>query len=464
MKKGFKIIIPLLLLMIIFVTFGIIFGDTASAQDVIYEGISINGVNVGGMSKEEAKNILEEKFNKHIKNKKIYMSYENYKFIISYKQLKAHYDVDKAVNEAFNYGKNGNLFEKTILRYKLKNNNYDIKMQFVSDTSIINNEIKKISKKINLNPVNATIELTSSGFKVTSDKNGKKVDEKRLKELIIPSIKPDESQENINIPVDLVKAKIKAEMLSRINTKISSFSTKFNLGDVNRSGNIKIAASFVDGTVVMPGELYSMNKTLGPRLESKGYKEAPVIINGTHVPGLAGGICQVTTTVYNAALLANFPIVERRPHQLRVGYVPAGRDATISGDYIDMKFKNTNKYPIYIKSGVSGGNITVTIYGADEHPGQTVEITSEIVKKIPANIEYIKDSTLTAGKKIVEEKPIDGIKSITYRKVYERGKLVKSEIISKDTYKAGKGKIRIGTKPASNVQVQTSTEVDNSTP
>lgn len=254
-------------------------------------------------------------------------------------------------------------------------------------------------------------------------------------------------------------------MLSKINTKISSFTTKFNLGDVNRSGNIKIAASYVNGTVVMPGEVYSMNKTLGPRLESKGYKEAPIIINGTHVPGLAGGICQVTTTVYNAALLANFPILERRPHQLRVGYVPAGRDATISGDAIDMKFKNTNKFPIYIKASVNQGSITVTIYGAKENAGQSVEITSEVLEKIPATTEYVNDPTLPKGQTVVEEKPTDGMKSITYRKVYQNGKLIKTEIISKDYYKPGKGKVRVGTKVVSNSQeIQTNNEINNTTP
>ncbi|WP_168190172.1 VanW family protein [Caloramator sp. E03] len=465
MKKGFKIIIPVLLLMIISAVFGIILSDTVSAQERIYEGISVNGVNVGGMTKEEAKKVIEEKFNKEIKNKKINIYYENNKFVIDYKTLKAHYDVDKAVDEAFKYGKDGNIIEKTIKRYKLKNDNYDIKLQFVADTSVISKEIKTISKKINTDPIDAKITLTTSGFKVTPDKNGKKVDEKKLEDLIKASIKPTGGQENINVPVNIVEANIKAEMLSKIDTKISSFTTKFNLGDVNRSGNIKVASSYVNGAVVMPGEVFSMNKTLGPRSEAKGYKEAPVIINGTHVPGLAGGICQVTTTVYNAALLANFPILERRPHQLRVGYVPAGRDATISGDVIDMKFKNTNKYPIYIKSTVNGGSITVTIYGANEHPGQTVQITSEILEKIPAETEYVNDPTLVKGQTIVEEKPTDGMKSITYRKVYQNGKLVKSEIISKDYYKPGKGKVRVGTKEVSNSQdVQTNSQINNSTP
>lgn len=465
MKKGFKIIILILMLAIISATVGIILSDTASAQELIYDGISVNGVNVGGMTKEEAKKVLEEKFNKIIKNRKINIYHENNKFVIDYKMLKAHYDVDKAVDEAFEYGKEGNLLEKTIVRFKLKNDSHDIKLQFVADTSIVSKEVKNIAKKINFEPVNATITLTSSGFKVTPDKNGKKVNEKKLESLIKEAIKPIGGQEDINAPVDIVEAPVKAEMLSKINTKISSFTTKFNLGDVNRSGNIKIAASYVNGTVVMPGEVYSMNKTLGPRLESKGYKEAPIIINGTHVPGLAGGICQVTTTVYNAALLANFPILERRPHQLRVGYVPAGRDATISGDAIDMKFKNTNKFPIYIKASVNQGSITVTIYGAKENAGQSVEITSEVLEKIPATTEYVNDPTLPKGQTVVEEKPTDGMKSITYRKVYQNGKLIKTEIISKDYYKPGKGKVRVGTKVVSNSQeIQTNNEINNTTP
>lgn len=449
MKRRLKFAIPVLLLIAIFLSLGIIFGNTASAYGTIFEGIYVNGIHVGGMSKEEAKKLLEDKFNNELKNKKIIIQYEDNKFFIDYKTLKAHYDVDGAVNAAYEYGKEGNIFERTIRRLSLKNKNYEIKMEFVADTSVVNKEVKMIAQKINLQPVDAKIALVGGKFNITPDKNGKKVDEKKLEDLIKAAVKPGGTEENIEVPVIVVEAKIKADMLSKIDTKISSFSTAFKLSDVNRAGNIRIAASYVNGTIVMPGEIYSMNKTLGPRVASKGYKEAPVIINGTHVPGLAGGICQVTTTVYNAALLANFEIIQRRPHQLKVGYVPAGRDATISGDAIDMKFKNTNKYPIYIHAVVVGGNVKVTIYGANEHPGQTVQIVSEVYERIPADTEYINDPALEMGQKVVEEKPTEGMKSRTYRKVFQNGKIVKNELISKDYYKPGKGRVRVGAKPVS---------------
>jgi vancomycin resistance protein YoaR len=191
-----------------------------------------------------------------------------------------------------------------------------------------------------------------------------------------------------------------------------------------------------------------MNKGVGPRIAAKGYQEAHVIVKGELTTGMAGGICQATTTVYNAALLANFQIVQRTGHGLKVGYVNAGRDATISGDYIDFKFRNTNKNPIFIHTLVRNGKVTVSIFGANEHPGQTVDIISTILQKIsPAKPEYIKDPTMYIGTEKVESKAIQGMKSIAYRKVYQNGKLIKDELLSKDKYQAARAKILIGTKP-----------------
>ena len=457
MKKSYKIILPILLVAIILTGVGIVAKNTKAAENKIFEGVYINNVNVGGLDVNTASKLLEDKFNKSVKDKKIFISYENKKYTIDYKKLKAHYDIDKAVNEAFSYGKNGNIIEKTINRLKIKNSNYNINLEFTADTSILDGYIKKVSEDINEDPVDAKISYNGS-FHITPDISGRKVNEDKLKGLIEAAVNPKDEEEKIQVPVDTVEASIKGDMLSRIDTKISTFSTKFSTADANRAGNIKIAADTINGTVVMPGAIYSMNKTLGPRVEKKGYKEAPVIINGTHVPGLAGGICQATTTVYNAALLADFQIISRKPHQLKVGYVPAGRDATISGDAIDMKFKNTNKYPIYIQTIVSSGNIRVNIYGANEHPGQTVEITSEVYEKVPTTTQYINDPTLAVGEQVVDEKPTIGIKSRTYRKVYENGQLVKTELISKDYYKPVTGKIRVGTKAA----VETSSQPDSS--
>lgn len=452
MKKSVKLaIIFLSLLILSFIMSAIaVLNSTTKASDKIFEGIYINNEYVGGKTKEEAKALLEEKFNKKFDNKKIEMFYEEKTYSIDYKNLKAHYDIEKAVNEAFLYGKSGNIVEKTIERYNLKKKSHNIPLQFLADTSIVEGEVKKISKELNVEPKNAKISYVSGKFTITPDQDGMAVDEKKLIDLINDSVKPEGDNAKIEIPVNVVHAEITAEALANINTKISSFTTSFKPTDVNRTGNIKLAASALNGTVVMPGQVFSMNKTLGPRTASKGYKEAPVIVNGKLEPGLAGGICQVSTTLYNASLLGNFEIVKRRAHGLSVAYVAPGRDATISGDVIDFQFKNIYKNPIYIEAVVGASTITVNIYGANEIPGIKVEIISEVYARIEPKIEYIEDSTLEEGKKVVEVKPISGLKAKTYRKIYQNGKLIKTEQLGNDTYKTQNGKIRVGTKKVAN--------------
>lgn len=443
-----KILVTLfiLTLVILFTEVGFILYDTKSSEKIIYKGIQIEKVDVGGMTKDEAKKVLDERFNKKLLNEKIEIIYKDKKIILDYKNLEVHYDVDKSVDEALNFGKKGNIITKTLAKWKMKDNIHDIKLNLIWNKTAVEKEVKKLAEGINIQPVDAKISYNGSTFSVTGDKSGQAVNEKKLVEIINSAISSNENEIPIDIPIEVLKARINREMLMNIKINISSFTTSFNKKNINRTENLRIAANFINGTLVLPGEIFSMNKALGPRLESKGYKEAPVIINGTLTSGLAGGICQVTTTVYNAAILANFKIVERRPHGILVSYVEAGRDATISGNTIDLKFKNTNKYPIYINTVMDKSTLTVNFFGAEEHPDQKIEISTEIYETIPADVEYIYDEELRENVKKVEQKPINGAKSRTYRKVYVNGELISSELLSRDTYKITKGRIRIGTK------------------
>jgi vancomycin resistance protein YoaR len=455
MGKSIKVLLYITIFAVtaLFVSAGVIIYNTSSAEKNIFNGVSINNINVGGMSKDNARKILEEKFNKPISNKIINLNSGKYKYTLQYGELNAHYDIDTVVNKAYEYGKTGNFINKTRNRLLLKKEPVNINMEFVLDTSVISKVIKNINQKVYKDPKDAKISFDGSSFKVTPDEVGIKVDEKNLEQMISEAVKPESTVDNITVPTETINAKIKGDMLSKINTKISSFTTVFKPSDVNRTENIRIASKQTNGVLILPGDVFSMNKALGPRVISKGYKEAPVIIKGTVVPGLAGGICQVTTTIYNAALLSNLEIVERSQHGLTVSYVGVGRDATISGDAIDFKFRNTNKYPIYVYTAMGKSSLTVSLYGANEHPGQFVQIASEITERVVPDIEYIYDESLDNGIKITEVKPITGIKSKTYKKVFQDGKLISNELINQDFYKPVKGKIRVGTKPVSNAQV-----------
>lgn len=458
MGKGIKVLLFVTMFVVIalLASAGVIIYNTSTAEKNIFNGVYVNDISLGGMSKEEARKVLEEKLNKPISSRTISLNAESYKYTLKYDELNAHYDIETAVNKAFEYGKKDNFINKTRNRLLLKKEPVNIELEFKFDTSIVSKVTKDVNGKVYKDPKDAKISFDGKNFKVTTDEAGVKVNEEKLGQLIEEAVKPESTVDNITVPIEKIEAKVKGDMLSKINTKISSFTTAFKPSDVNRTENIKIASMQANGALILPGDVFSMNKALGPRVVAKGYKEAPVIINGTVVPGLAGGICQVTSTIYNAALLSNLEIVERRQHGLAVSYVGVGRDATISGNYIDFKFRNTNKFPIYLYIGIGKSSLTVSLYGANEHPGQLVQITSEVLERIKLDVEYIYDNTLDNGTKITEEKPITGIKSKTYKKVFQDGKLVSSVLLSEDFYKPVKGRIRVGTKPVSGGEVPVS--------
>ena len=194
--------------------------------------------------------------------------------------------------------------------------------------------------------------------------------------------------------------------------QLSSFSTNYSAQNVNRTTNLRLAANKINGTVVMPGEEFSYNKVVGERTIAAGYKEAPIYVSGRVEDGLGGGICQITTTLYNAVVYANLEITERTNHQFVPSYSKAGRDATVVYGSIDFRFKNTRNYPVKILCTVSGGVAKCEIYGLKENPDYDVEITSQVT-----------ETTSTS------------IKSVTYKTVRQNGQVISSERINRDTYK-----------------------------
>lgn len=143
--------------------------------------------------------------------------------------------------------------------------------------------------------------------------------------------------------------------------EISSFATTIHDKNENRVSNIKTAAEDLDGTVIEPGEIFSFNDSVGRRTKDKGYKEAPIFVNGEKSKGVGGGVCQVSTTLYNAALEADLEIIERHRHSRKVSYVEEGKDATVVYNSKDLRFKNTKDYPIEIRVSVSEDEIRITL-------------------------------------------------------------------------------------------------------
>ena len=224
----------------------------------------------------------------------------------------------------------------------------------------------------------------------------------------------DQTADEYTIPLKVLYPNVTTNMIGSeaFPDLLSSFSTKYSVRATARTTNLKLAASKINGTVLMPGETFSYNKVVGARTIAAGYKEAPIYVSGEVVDGLGGGICQITSTLYNAVVYANLDIVERTNHQFVPSYVTASRDATVVYGSLDFKFKNNRNYPIKINCSVSDGIANFQIFGLKQDDDYDVEISS-----------YETGRTATA------------IYSEAYKILKKDGKVVNKQLLSKDTYK-----------------------------
>lgn len=303
------------------------------------------------------------------------------------------------VNQMCAYIKNG------ILNLTLKNRTLDI-ATISKHPSEIN--IDKIYNEIHKEPVDAY--YTQDPYAVYPSENGVdfaiSLDE--AKNMLL------EEQEEYTIPLKILYPNVTTNMIGTeaFPDLLSTYSTRYSTSDRDRTTNLQLAASKINGTVLMPGETFSYNQVVGERTIAAGYKEAPIYVSGEVVDGLGGGICQITSTLYNAVLYANLEIVERSNHQFVPSYVTASRDATVVYGSIDFKFKNNRDYPIKLVCSVSGGIAKFDIYGLRSNNEYEVEISS-----------YITGSTSTSTY------------SEAYKILKQNGQVVGTELLSKDTYK-----------------------------
>ncbi len=223
-------------------------------------------------------------------------------------------------------------------------------------------------------------------------------------------------------------------------TLIATFSTYYGDSSKNRKENISLASSKISGLTIYPEDEFSFNDMVGKRSEENGFKSAYVIIDGVYVEGFGGGVCQVSTTLYNCALLANLTITHVRAHTLQPNYVAPSFDAMVSSDN-DFRFVNTLSTPIKIKIIADGKYITAEIYGSEKCD---VRRRSKTVEYVPFDIEYVIDLNVALGEEIIDTYGKEGLKSEGYLDYYENGKLIKSELIRKDFYRPQKRIVLIG--------------------
>ena len=218
-------------------------------------------------------------------------------------------------------------------------------------------------------------------------------------------------------------------------TMIAKFSTYYGDSSENRKHNIALAAKAVDGSVILPEDEFSFNDTVGARTEERGYRPAYIIQDGTFVEGVGGGVCQVSGTLYNCALLADLVVTCVHPHSLPVSYVAPSFDAMVSSAS-DLRFANTLSAPVTVKMTADGKYLRAEMYGVSG--GYDIRRRSETVATIPKEIEYISDSSLAPGEEVVDTWGKDGLKSEGWLEYFSDGVLVRTLRIRRDTYKPQK--------------------------
>ena len=227
---------------------------------------------------------------------------------------------------------------------------------------------------------------------------------------------------------------------------LGNYSTKYNELDEDRTNNLKLAASKIDGTILSPGEEFSYNKIVGERSIAAGYKESKIYSQGKVIDGLGGGICQISSTLYNAVMFANLEITERHNHQFITSYSEPGRDATVAYGSKDLKFVNNRTYPIKINVIVESGIAKVQIYGIKEEIECTVEFEIETVSTTDFDVIYEDNSSMQEGTEKVKQAGANGIVVNSYKVTKQNGIVVSKELISQDTYKKLDKVIERGTK------------------
>lgn len=327
----------------------------------ISKNVYINNVNVSGLTKDEA----IAKVNADVKLQELTLIYGKYKFSKEFDEIGFKYSVDKAVNEAFSVAKGINFFENVSTLIKLNmGDRKDIRLSYEYDEKLLDKFIAEISKKLNTKPKEATIFAANGKVTVTSGKDGKVVQKEKLINDINEAIKTAATP-FVEVKISFVtkSPKLKYSDLKQVNGLIASYQTRYSTADYARSHNIENAAMILDKQVIMPGEEVSFLKQLGDISWYNGFSRANIIVNNQYVKGMGGGVCQVSTTLYNALIQGGVEIKERKNHSLAVHYVPLGRDATVASGSVDLKYKNSYDFPIYIRNYASRGVMRSEIYG-----------------------------------------------------------------------------------------------------
>ena len=428
--------------------------DLNSGADTFYPGVSVDGLKLNGYTMEEAREKLVALNADRLAAMTVRLAYNDREWSIAPEQMGVELDIDEKLEAAWNLGREGNIFSRQGEIRRLKQEGQNLSTALSYDETALREKLGEVKEAIDLPAVDASISFDPSAeekFTITPESSGRDVDVS----ILVGQVKTQLDNgftTVIEVKPDIVAPTVYAADLEQATTRISRASTDLGSSSDARIHNVKTALSYFNGMVLQPGQEVSFNQTTGPRGLEQGYQNAGVIEDDEIVDGPGGGVCQVSTTLYQAVVKANLEIVRSNKHSIPVSYVDVGTDAAVAYDYKDLIFKNNTDYPIFIEGRVSGNTVAVSIYGYPLPEGTEIEIVTDVYETIePEEDKIILDTegehvTYTDETK-VKKRSREGIKVRSYRVVKQDGEEVSRELLRDDYYKEVQGEIYQGVTP-----------------
>lgn len=423
-------------------------------SQVFFDGITIDGVNVSGMTMEQARDALSTAVQSYTPIGTLQLTYEEQSFPFDLSTIPVALDTEAVLREAFNLARSDTYEEAKAELDSLKTNGRNLTLTAAYDFAAVSMRVSEIAAMLDTPATDAAIQFNADSegkpYTISDEVVGVAVNQPQLVADITAAVQSGNYAAPIAIPVAETLPTVTRVYLEGVYTLRASAETSFAGSDSNRTYNIKKGAKLINGTVVKPGETFSTNAALGTRTYSNGWKEAGAYVGGAVDKQAGGGVCQLSSTLYNAVVKADLEVVSRRNHSMPVSYIKKGLDATINstGNIIDFKFKNNTAADILIRAYTSGKNVIFELYGV---PFATTEydeikLTSKQTDTIEPKGDMIEtlDPQLAPGETQIKVARQTGSRWQSYKNYYLKGTLVRSEKLALSTYDAFVGEMLVG--------------------
>ena len=417
------------------------------AMNTVWDNISVDDMDLSGMTDTEVKAMLEQKQVEFGATSVVLKAEEASAEVLLSDLGFAIANIDEVVEKAVSYGKEGNVFSRYLEVKELEENAVNLELEFKVDATLVADVINAQIPELENGAKDATITRSNGTFVITDEVNGVTVDPEASVTAIETYFKEtwDKAGGEIELVTMIDEPELTREILEQVKDVLGTFTTYAGGTGSNRVGNIRRGAELINGSLVMPGEVFSADQAMRPYTAENGFAEAGAYLNGKVIQSMGGGICQVSSTLYNAVILAELGVEQRQPHSMLVDYVKPSMDAAIAGDVKDLKLKNTTDAPIYIESYVSGGYVTFTIYGKETRAeNRSIKFISETLSTTDPGKKF-EASDDALGTIVKTSSAHTGMEARLWKVVYEDGVEVSREVFNKSSYMASPAYYTVGT-------------------